>query len=291
MDVDAQLFDDADEFLRAATAYLTTDPFSASVIVVYAGGVSASTHPQGPDDVWVTVTDDGEVVGLAMHTPPQRLFLARMPASAAWVLAARLASGGRRVPGVNGETLAVAAFAAARDQPSEVDVRMRMYRFGELALPPVFPGTGGLQRPATSVSWQGGWRRPARRGRRPRPRLGRVGRSPHPGGPASPVERRGRSGAHGQPQRSSGRGGTRRACLHAARVASSGVRDSRHRRRLWRRPGWRGHRRRALHRPVQPHLPKHRLPPGPRRRRANVPLTIPPGDARPFEPEPSEAVR
>ncbi len=41
--------------------------------------------------MWFTVTDDGRVVGLAMHTPPHRLFVSRMPETAAATLAAALA--------------------------------------------------------------------------------------------------------------------------------------------------------------------------------------------------------
>lgn len=142
--MDVQLFTDADVFLAEATGYLSTDPYSANVIAVHAGRVRAGTGSQGPDDLWVTVTDDDRVVGLAMHTPPHRLFCARMPEPAAATLAGALAERRRALPGVGGESRASAAFAAAwqarTGQPALVDVRMRMYRLGKLKPPPGVAG-------------------------------------------------------------------------------------------------------------------------------------------------------
>jgi len=147
--MDVQLFDDAAAFLAEAAGYLDSDPFSASVIAVYAGRVRAGRQPKGPDDLWVTVTEGGRVVGVAMHTPPHRLFVARMPDRAAAALADALADQRRPLPGVNGESAAGAAFAASwqgrTGQAATVDVRMRMYRLGELRPP---SGVTGESRPA-----------------------------------------------------------------------------------------------------------------------------------------------
>ena len=147
--MDVRLFDDAAAFLAEAAGYLDSDPFSASVIAVYAGRVGTGRQPKGPDDLWVTVTVGGRVVGVAMHTPPYRLFVARMPDGAAAAVADALADQGRPVPGVNGESAAGAAFAAAwqerTGQGAIVDVRMRMYRLGELKPP---TGVTGESRPA-----------------------------------------------------------------------------------------------------------------------------------------------
>lgn len=146
--MDVQLFSDANAFCQEAAGYLGADPFSASVIAVYASRVRAGSQPQGPDDLWVTVTDDGRVAGLAMHTPPHRLFVARMPESAAAALAEALIEQRRCLPGVIGESAAAAAFAAAwlerTAESSVVDVQMRMYRLEDLKLPVGVPGVHRL---------------------------------------------------------------------------------------------------------------------------------------------------
>lgn len=144
--MDVRLFDDPYVFLHEAAGYLAADPFSANVIAVYANRVGAGAQPQGPEDLWAAVTEGGRVVGLAMHTPPHRLFVARMPEPAAVALAAALVERHRRLPGVNGESAAVASFVAAwQERTGEgafVDVRMRMYRLDELKLPTGVPGGG-----------------------------------------------------------------------------------------------------------------------------------------------------
>lgn len=147
--MDVLLFRDADAFCQKAASYLSADPFSASVIAVRATRARDRTQPQGPDDLWMAVTDSGHVVGLAMHTPPHRLFVTRMPEPAAAALATTLAHLGRPLPGVNGESAAVAAFADAwqehTGEKSATDVRMRMYRLDELTSP---VGVRGTSRPA-----------------------------------------------------------------------------------------------------------------------------------------------
>ncbi|MHB2023717.1 MAG: GNAT family N-acetyltransferase [Mycobacteriales bacterium] len=142
--MEVQLFSDAEVFLREAAGYLATDPFSASVIAVYAGRVRAGGQPQGPDDLWVTVSEGGLVVGLAMHTPPHHLFLARMPEAAAAALADALAELRRPLPGVTGESAAGVAFTAAWQARTGgmavVTARMRMYRLVDLQPPAGVPG-------------------------------------------------------------------------------------------------------------------------------------------------------
>lgn len=148
--MDVQLFSDADVFLDEAAGYLAADPFSVSVIPVRAGRVSAGEQAKGPDDLWATVTDSGpRVVGVAMHTPPHRLFVARMPDPAAAALADTLGEQSRSLPLVNGESAAAASFAAAWQErtgdTAVVDVRMRMYRLDALQPPTGVPG--GCHRP------------------------------------------------------------------------------------------------------------------------------------------------
>lgn len=159
-DMEVRLFDDAGVFLGEAAGYLAADPFSASVIAVYAGRVRAGAQPQGPEDLWAAVADGGRVVGLAMHTPPHRLFVSRMPEMAAPALADTLAKQRRELAGVNGESAAVASFATAwqerTGQEAVVDVRMRMYRLHDLE-PPV--GVLGAHRLASvdDIEVVAGW--------------------------------------------------------------------------------------------------------------------------------------
>ena len=90
-----------------------------------------------------------ETVGIAMHTPPHSVFLARMPAAAAAALAQSLAKSSRQLPGVSGERETVDAFAAKwtelTGQWPLVAVAMRMYRLAELTCP---AGVSGQARPA-----------------------------------------------------------------------------------------------------------------------------------------------
>jgi RimJ/RimL family protein N-acetyltransferase len=90
------------------------------------------------------VVDNNRVVGVAMHTPPHKVFLARMPAAAAAGLAVTVAGAGRPVPGVTGEIGAVGSFADAWQRRtgirSTVAVSMRMYRLFELVTPTGVPG-------------------------------------------------------------------------------------------------------------------------------------------------------
>ena len=138
------MFDDAALFCERASPYLEADPFSSSVIAVHASAVATGMRPQRPDDVWATVEEDGKVIGLAMHTPPHKLFLARMPAAAAVALAGSLAQLDRSLPGASGERAAVAAFASNWAErsgcPSELEVAMRMYRLNRLLRPSGIPG-------------------------------------------------------------------------------------------------------------------------------------------------------
>ena len=137
-DMDVTLYSDADVFLRDAADYLVADPFSANVIAVKAGRTSRG-EPRGVDDFWATVSVCDRVIGLAMHTPPHHLVVARMPDAAAAALADALAERRRPISGVNGEVAAATSFAAAwqerTGEAAVVDVRLRMYRLKDLKPP------------------------------------------------------------------------------------------------------------------------------------------------------------
>ncbi len=147
--MDVRRFEDASLFAREAAAYLSADPFSSSVIAVQVDAVLKGIRDAGPQDRYWTVVEGDHTLGIAMHTPPHSVFLARMPNAAAVALAQSLAETSPGLPGVNGELGTVAAFAAKwtdlTGQRSSTAVSMRMYRLAELT----FPGrVGGRSRPA-----------------------------------------------------------------------------------------------------------------------------------------------
>jgi len=134
--VDVLLFNNPCEFVSVAGGFLAGDPFSTTVIGVRVDGVLSGMHSVADDDVWAAVVDDDVVVGVAMRTPPHPLVLSRMPSAAAAKLAVALAKIGPLL-GVNGETAAATAFAAAWADcaGSVVDASMRLYRLGVLQVP------------------------------------------------------------------------------------------------------------------------------------------------------------
>ena len=147
--MDVRLFEDAVSFAGDVAAFLDADPFSSSVIAVQVDAVQRGLRDEGPQDRYWAVVEDDQTLGIAMHTPPHKAFLARMPAAAAAALARSLAETSPGLPGVSGEGQTVAAFADRWAQltgrRSSTAVRMRMYRLGQ----PSFPaGVGGRARPA-----------------------------------------------------------------------------------------------------------------------------------------------
>jgi hypothetical protein len=140
-------------FEAATQRFLRNDPFTTSVIAVVAERILAGVQPAGPEDLWLTVNDPvGEVVGVAMHTPPHHVFISRMPPQAAVALAETLAQVRPLLPGVNGEIGATSAFAAAWSARTDAGSRqvraMRMYRLGQLEVP---TGVSGRSRRADAT--------------------------------------------------------------------------------------------------------------------------------------------
>lgn len=132
--------------IEAASAYLRQERFSASVLAVVAHRVADGEALGEAGALWATVEVDGEVVGAAMQTPPQNLFVARMAPAAAMALADAVADAGMALPGVNGEAGTVEAFAARWQERtghgSEIRLRQRMYVLGELVSPAGVAGDG-----------------------------------------------------------------------------------------------------------------------------------------------------
>ena len=144
LSVEVRLLTDAVEFHDIAESRLSSDPFSTSILAGMLNGILTGTRGQPAGTRWIVVLDDGNVVGVAMHTPPYHPFLPRLPAGAAAAVASVLLATGQELTGVTGEAASVTAFAdswAARTGgSSSVAMSMRMYRLGTLTPPVGIPG-------------------------------------------------------------------------------------------------------------------------------------------------------
>jgi predicted GNAT family acetyltransferase len=142
----------AERFLDQAGPFLKSDPFSTNVVAVVATRIASGAVPGSDDHLWLTVEGDGgQIIGVAMHTPPHNMFLSRMPRDAARALAEEISNTGRNLPGVNGALESTRAFATAWDgltgRSSSVVTAMRMYRLVDLVWPE--PVSGQARRAET----------------------------------------------------------------------------------------------------------------------------------------------
>jgi RimJ/RimL family protein N-acetyltransferase len=131
---------DPQPFLAKAEPFLKSDPFSTNVITTVTTRIASGAVPNNDENLWhIIERENGEVIGIAMHTPPYNIFLSRMARGAAIALAHEIADRGRELSGVNGESESTAAFAKAWEAitglPSRVDRATRMYRVGDLMWP------------------------------------------------------------------------------------------------------------------------------------------------------------
>lgn len=127
-------------FLDRAEQLLRDDPFSTNVIVTVATRLASGSGPMNDGDRWFTIEgDDGEVLGVAMRTPPHNTFLSRMPHDAVLILAEELALSDNELPGVNGAIESTGAFANVWQRitghSSKLVRATRMYRLVELVWP------------------------------------------------------------------------------------------------------------------------------------------------------------
>ena len=108
------LHDNARHFLAGAEPLLLLDPFSTNVVAVVASRIAAGHEPASSGHIWATIEgSEGQMVGVATHTPPHHLLVSRMPSEAAASLAHVLADAGRDLPGDNGAVGSTCAFAEA----------------------------------------------------------------------------------------------------------------------------------------------------------------------------------
>ncbi len=153
MTVIARAFDDAEEFAAASGEFVRADPARSTVLATVLEDVLAGFRTY-PGSTWVLAEESGVVVGVAMQTPPHRLWLSAMPDAAARavveVMADRAAP--RALPGISGSRVAagVAAHAWQELRPAEqlIEVRaLRSYTLGQLRPPSAVPGAARLATP------------------------------------------------------------------------------------------------------------------------------------------------
>ena len=139
------------EFARLAEPVIAADPLSTSVLAGMLARILRGEHPPA-DAAWMLVEQDGQTVGVAMHTPPNQPFVPRLPRGAAAAIAKHLLKSGRSFTGVVGERDAVDEFAdcwvSHTGGSSSVVMSMRMYRLGMLQVPSDVPGSVRCAQPA-----------------------------------------------------------------------------------------------------------------------------------------------
>ncbi len=130
---------DAQRFAELASPWMATDPYSTNVIGVHLATTCAGKQPVRGDSIWVAVLEGGEVVGVAMHTPPHNLFLPRLKSGLPSQIALALARNGRTLSGVTGEVASVEEFAGTWETQtgiaSHLSHAMRMYRLDAVSRP------------------------------------------------------------------------------------------------------------------------------------------------------------
>jgi len=147
--VDVRCVDDPDARIFAvhAWSYLDRDPVGNNVLCT---SVEAACAEDRPDWRWIRVLLDGELVGVAMRTPPRGPLLSGLPEPAARALAAHFAGTDAVLPAVGGPEAAATAFAdhyagLVGAQPRRGSA-MRLLRLDRVAAP---TGAPGHSRPAT----------------------------------------------------------------------------------------------------------------------------------------------
>lgn len=163
MSITVRVFDDAPTFSAAVDAFVRADPVRSTVLATALSDVVSGVRTY-PGSTWVAAYERDEVVGVAMRTPPHRLWLSAMPGEAAVLvtdaIAPLLPAG--ELTGIAGEREAVAAAAGRWHQlrPDEpvTEVRaVRAYTLDVLRPPDGVPGrarvAGRHDRPLL-LTWQ-----------------------------------------------------------------------------------------------------------------------------------------
>lgn len=172
-----EFFDEPGAFLEAAHELLADEPVEATVVATVSARLleerrSGLPAPEGFPLWWVVERDAaGRVVGAGMRTAPivpHPVYLMRMQAATARLLARRLHERGELIGGVNGSRPAVEKFAAEtarlRGCRYRVQEHTRLFVLGDLQEPPVPLGRPRPARPAEAdqvIAWHAAFARDA----------------------------------------------------------------------------------------------------------------------------------
>ncbi|MGC4109253.1 MAG: GNAT family N-acetyltransferase [Nocardioides sp.] len=155
--MELRFFDDPGEFLDAAGPVLAEQPVLSTVVASVAGRIrdqraARVAWPEGVPCWFVTISEAGDLVGVAMRTAPfgdHPAYLMPMPDDAARLLAQALLDRGEPVLSANGALPGARVFcehmAAATGKGARVAQHTRLFELGELVAPR--PASGSL-RPA-----------------------------------------------------------------------------------------------------------------------------------------------
>lgn len=143
-------YSDAAAFLKRAAAWLLRSEAENNLLLGIAQRLVQAPASFDTPVYLATVEDAGEVVGCAFRTPPFKLGLTEMPASALPALVEDVAHVYGSLPAVLGPNQLAAAFAARWSQrtgsPARAGMQHRIYQLDRVARPPAPPP--GLLRPA-----------------------------------------------------------------------------------------------------------------------------------------------
>lgn len=137
---DWHITENLDEFLTRAGDFLRSRPALHTVPLTVTNALRArGLHTYGEDDpVFGVLERDGTVCAAFFCTPPGPLTLTALAPAEATALAVQLADRGDELPGVTGERDTAASFAEAwarrTGAVSELQMRQRLYRLGELTI-------------------------------------------------------------------------------------------------------------------------------------------------------------
>lgn len=139
---------DVVSFAARVVPFLSRQPVRHSVILTLLDARVRGSVVDRTPPVCGYATDAGEVVGVALRTPPWKLSLSAMPAGAAVALEEALWHADPGAPAVFGPVQVAGVFAERRSartgRPVRAGMAQRIYELGEL----VRPDVPGLARPA-----------------------------------------------------------------------------------------------------------------------------------------------
>jgi predicted GNAT family acetyltransferase len=124
------------ELLARARAMLMRDEPGNSLVI----GIAESLPPHEHGPLLVTVEHAGEVVAVAMRTPPRKLLVSDGPPQAIDALGEALRSHAPDLPGVTGPAAAAERFARAFSSRAERVLEMRLHRLSAVTEVPRPPG-------------------------------------------------------------------------------------------------------------------------------------------------------